>query len=126
MPRSFAVLFLLVAVQLSAAQSALSPENTFTVATTKSWVDTGIDLKTGDVVTIAASESPESPCDPRGNGSPADTLPVPSGAPGALIARLSAQDLTPLLIGASKIIPVSKPGRLFIRVNNSGTPPKKG
>jgi LssY-like putative type I secretion system component LssY len=117
--RLLRVLFCFVFVQFSFAQ-AVSAGNEFSVPASDKWIDTNIDLKAGDVVTITAID-PTADCNPRGEGAPSDKLPVPSGAPGALIAKLSAQDPAPVLIGANKLLPVNQPGHLFLGVNGTSS-----
>ena len=123
--------FLLIQFSLSRfdlAQNIQSPaDRLISVPTNQPWTDTGIDLKAGDVVNLAVTVGGESgSCNPVGEGEPSANLPVPSAAPGALIAKLSAQDPTPVLVGAVKLVPVNQPGHLFLGVNASGNPPCKG
>jgi hypothetical protein len=115
-------------IQFSLAQNTESPtDRLISVPTTQHWTDTGIDLKAGDVVNLSVVTSGQSAtCNPVGEGEPAANLPVPSAAPGALIAKLSAQDTVPVLVGAVKLVPVNQPGHLFLGVNSSGNPPCKG
>jgi hypothetical protein len=122
------VFSLLFVAQLGFAQTATAPtDRSISVPTTQPWTDTGVDLKAGDVVnlSVANSAQPDS-CNPLGQGDPASNLPVPSSAPGALIAKLSAQDTSPVVVGSTKLIPASQPGRLFLGVNAAGAPPCKG
>jgi LssY C-terminus len=127
--RLFVIVFsLLVVVQLGFAQTAAPPaDRSISVPTTQPWTDAGVDLKAGDVVnlSVASSASADS-CNPLGQGDPTSNLPVPSSPPGALIAKLSAQDASPVAVGSTKLIPVSQPGRLFLGVNAAGAPPCKG
>ena len=58
--------------------------------------------------------------------SASSNLPVPTSPPGALIAKLSAQDTSPVVVGAVKLIPVNQPGHLFLGVNATGDPQCKG
>ena len=112
----------------SLAQNTQSPtDRLISVPTTQPWTDAGIDLKAGDVVNLSVATGSESgSCNPVGEGEPSAKLPVPSAAPGALIAKLSAEDPAPVLVGAIKLVPVTQPGHLFLGVNASGNAPCKG
>ena len=122
-------LSLLFAVQAAVGQAAPTAptDRTISVPTTQPWTDTGIDLKTGDVVNLSVSSSGQpDACNPAGQGEPSSNLPVSTSAPGALIAKLSAQDANPVVVGATKLLPVNQAGRLFLGVNVAGSPPCKG
>lgn len=106
-------------VQFSFAQ-ATPAANEFSVPTSEKWIDTNVDLKAGDVVTITANDSQQE-CNPRGEGAPSNSLPVPSAPPGALIAKVSAQDPAPVLIGPNKLLPVNQPGHLFLGINGTSS-----
>jgi LssY-like putative type I secretion system component LssY len=96
----------------------------FTISTAQAWTDTGVDLRTGDVLQFHATSSES--CDPAGVSGAASTgLPVVSAAAGALIARLQAQGL-PVLIGSGTQLKAEQTGHLFLGVNASGTPPCSG
>jgi hypothetical protein len=98
----------------------------FTVSTGQPWTDTGVDLQAGDVLAVAASAHSGSNCDPAGVGSAtAQTLPVSSALPGALIARLQ-ENGAPMLVGASRQLRVAQAGHLFLGVNVDGTAPCVG
>ncbi len=101
---------------------AAGNDYSFNVSTTEPWTDTGVDLQSGDVLNITASSTQN--CDPQGvAGTSAQSLPVATALPGALIAKLEAQG-TPLLIG--KEVNVDAPGHLFLGVNTAGKPACKG
>ena len=119
----------LLIIQVCVAQTATSSptDRTITVPTNQPWTDTGIDLKPGDVVNVSATNAGESDvCNPAGQGDASSNLPVPTSPPGALVAKLSAQDTSPVVVGAVKLIPVNQPGHLFLGVNATGDPPCKG
>ena len=119
----------LLIVQICVAQTATSSptDRTITVPTNQPWTDTGIDLKPGDVVNVSTTNAGQSDaCNPAGQGEASGNLPVPTSPPGALIAKLSAQDTAPVVVGAVKLIPVNQPGHLFLGVNATGEPPCKG
>lgn len=127
-------MYRLTAVSLSclcfasaAAQTSAAPptDKSVVVSSAQPWTDTAIDLKSGDVVNISAAAG-DGQCNPQGQGEPTSNLPVPSSAPGALIAKLSADDPSPVVVGAAKMIPVSQPGHLFLGMNSAGTPPCSG
>jgi len=108
---------------LVTAQSA-GQDSTFTVSTSQAWTDTGLDLKTGDVLQISATGTT---CNPQGvSGSSQANLPLSSAPAGALIARLHSQGAEPILIGTSHELHIDEPGHLSLGVNVSGTPPCQG
>jgi LssY C-terminus len=101
-----------------------------TIPATEGWTDTGLDLHPGDVVQISAngggapSESATSNsgggCDPAGakESSPESGLLLGSAPAGALIAKVSAQSGTPVLVGAQRELKIEQPGHLFLGANN--------
>jgi hypothetical protein len=99
----------------------------FTIPTTQTWTDTGVDLQAGSVVAITAQPSAGA-CDPMGVASPggsAQNLPVASGNAGALIGRL--QENGPVaLVGTSQQLRTAEAGHLFLGVNSAGAPPCQG
>ena len=99
----------------------------FTIPTTQTWTDTGVDLQAGSIVAITAQPSAGG-CDPMGLASPggsAQNLPVASANPGALIARL--QENGPVaLVGMSQELRTAESGHLFLGVNSTGTAPCQG
>lgn len=104
--------------------AAPSKDYSFTISTAQPWTDTGVDLHLGEVLRINASSGEK--CDPVGvSGSASAGLPVVSAPAGALIARLQAQGV-PVLVGSGQQLKVEAPGRLFLGVNTSGTPPCSG
>ena len=119
-----------VAVSQGIAQTAPSAtpasgnDYSFDISTTQPWTDAGVDLQTGDVLEITASNAKN--CDPLGvNGVSTQGLPVANALPGALIAKLQAQG-TPVPIGSSKEVKVDAPGHLFLGINVGDKPPCKG
>jgi len=124
----YSAVVLLCSVLLS-AQSTMNAPLQFQVSTAQPWTDTGLDLLPGDVVQISAVSSPAnagaSACDPAGitgvvAGQPTN-LPLPSAAPGALIARLHAQGASPILIGRSGSLQIQEASHLSLGMNFSGT-----
>jgi hypothetical protein len=130
--------FLFLASALaSASQLTAQSANqgfTFVVSPAQNWVDTGLDLQSGDTVKISAkspahSTSGPPACDPAGlsdvASKPGD-LPVNGANPGALIARLHAQGAAPILVGTSNELHIEEESHLFLGMNASGTPPCQG
>jgi len=123
------------------AQVTSTAQNyTLQVSTAEPWTDSGLDLKSGDVLEISAAASPDQPavsglpaCDPKGvTGTAATTsaqtasLPLPSAPAGALIARLHAHGAAPLLVGASREFHIAEPSHLMLGMNISGSTPCQG
>jgi len=98
----------------------------FTISTAQPWTDTGVDLHAGDTLAIRASVGSNA-CEPTGvttaNG--AQTLPVGTALPGALIARLQETG-PPTLVGASQNLRVPSDGHLYLGVNAEGAAPCQG
>jgi hypothetical protein len=114
---------LLAALQVQAAAQPAPRDYSFSVSTAQPWTDTGVDLRSGDLLNITATADG---CDPQGvNSATAANLPVASAIPGALIAKLQARG-TAVLVGSTRNIHVSDNGRLFLGVNASGNPPCEG
>jgi LssY C-terminus len=121
---------LTLAIFASPAPAQSSPtgnEVTIQLSSAKPWVDTGLDLHSGDLVKIAAS--PASPassaCNPAGSSAgPAtsDALPLPAAASGALIARLHGQSSTPVLIGSERELKIEDASHLLLGMNFFGKP----
>ncbi len=99
----------------------------FTVPTTQPWTDTGVDLQPGSVLAITATPAAAG-CDPAGvasAGGSAQTLPITSANPGALIARLK-ENGPAVLVGGTQQLHTAEAGHLFLGVNYNGTPPCQG
>jgi hypothetical protein len=108
---------------------------TYTITTSPSWTDTGVDLQTGDTLQIAASATQppvsvnhaavDTQCDPQGmpNSHSTPTLPLPSAPSGALIAQLQRQGAIPILIGRGTQVHIDAPGHLFLGINAVGALP---
>lgn len=128
-PSALFLTVLCCAAPLGAQVTTTAKSITVQVTTTQPWTDTGLDLQAGDTVEIsataphqAASGTPT--CDPKGlAGTSADTaaLPLPTAAPGALLARLHSQGAIPMLVGASTELPIEEASHLFLGMNLSGT-----
>ena len=92
------------------------------------WTDTGVDLHPGDALQISATAAPAEggtsgqACDPAGtsNSSSQSELPLSSAPAGALIAKLSTQSSTPVLVGAQQQLKIEQAGHLFLGANNGG------
>jgi len=137
----FTAFFFLLSVPGLAQTPSGGQDFTYTISTTQVWTDTGLDLQAGEMLQIstlsAASSVPDRHavpgvavgCDPKGvsgSAAPGPELPLPTAAPGALIARLHAQGANPIAISASGELPITEPSHLFLGVNAAGTPPCQG
>lgn len=112
----FATPFVLVALL---AAIATAQDYTVQVASTQSWTDSGLDLRSGNMLTLSAAPAAGSTCDPDGvNSDPAQaTLPMATAPQGALIARLHAQGAAPILIGAGTQLTIEETSHLFLGMN---------
>lgn len=116
---------ILTVLAVAASLSAAAQE--FTVDGSKAWLDTGIDLKAGDVIrlygsgTIRYSTSPKDIGPEGGTRSWTDllrTYPLNDVPKGALLGRIGDRDTArPFLIGAQREQRVGLDGRLYIGLN---------
>ena len=123
----------LYASQIQSQTTTTAQNFTVQVSTTQAWTDSGLDLKSGDVVKITAtpfatSASGGRACDPSGvsGATGGDALPLPSAPVGALIVRLHSQGAEPILVGASNELHIEEASHLYLGLNTSGTPPCEG
>jgi hypothetical protein len=123
----------LLSASIVSAQSG-SP-STFQVSATLPWTDTGLDLKSGDVVQVTAKPGPADAdqhagtptCDAKGTGAAGTVdLPLPTAPAGALIGRLHAQGAAPVLIGAEQELRIEEPSHLFLGMNVNGNQTCRG
>jgi hypothetical protein len=88
----------------------------------RGWVDTGIDLRSGDRVSIDASgtvrlsNNGSDVAEPSGSRRRADNAPLRNDPAGALIARID--NGAPTLVGAQRTFVASENGRLYLAVND--------
>ena len=123
------LLSLLAAASPLFAQTSAPEDLNVQISAVQGWVDTGLDLQTGDSLEISAVPSSAAPngqagpaCDPKGVVSDVSQnagLPLPSAPAGALIARLEAQGSTPILVGGDRELRIEKPSHLFLGMNAS-------
>jgi len=104
------------------------------VSASQPWIDTGIDLLPGDKVQVSADGG----LDYAGQKATADglnrgwkdllrALPVNSAGLGALVGRMTNDPAAvPFLIGASKEFDATRPGRLFLGVNQTPNDASQG
>jgi Ca2+-binding EF-hand superfamily protein len=95
-----------------------------TVEANRGWVDTGIDVRRGDILQIQAtgsvtlSTNSSDVADPAGSRTNrrAASAPMPGDPAGALIARVG--NAAPMLAGGRQSITANGTGRLFLSVND--------
>ena len=129
MPRAVPIVCIVLAglVVLAAPAKATSVD----VSGTGDWVDTGLDLRSGDqlnftatgTLNLASGRSVDPQGQPRGFRDVLKAYPVNDAGLGALIGRVGSQDTAqPFLIGLSKhsLRALLRAGRLFLSVNKSG------
>jgi Ca2+-binding EF-hand superfamily protein len=95
-----------------------------TVEASRGWVDTGIDVRRGDVLqiqatgTVTLSTNTSDVADPAGSRTNrrAASAPMPGDSAGALIARIG--NGAPMLAGGRQSITANGTGRLFLSVND--------
>ncbi len=132
MKRFFPVLCAILIAANAAAQTqpgSTSTQNTHEIDVPGSslWTDTGVDLKTGQSVTITATgnlqfsdgASPDAAGAARGWKDLLRSMPVNSAGRGALIGRIGSDDAAePFLVGTKGQFTVRVPGRLFLGYNS--------
>ena len=93
------------------------------VGADRSWVDTGIDLRAGETVSISADGSIRIARDggpmPAAGGAAGrtDGAPMPNSPVGGLIARVGTS--APLFIGQNRTLRAPRAGRLYLGINDS-------
>lgn len=131
----FSVLLLAVLIPcarpLSAQSAATTQDFSFQILPAQPWIDTRIDLQSGDVVKISATAVPPAQnvpgvplCNPAGIAGPdgnSDAMPLPTMPPGALIARLHGNAAPPVAVGAGSELRIAEPSRLFLGMNWSAS-----
>jgi hypothetical protein len=99
----------------TAAPANTGKDYSFTVPANQAWTDTGLDLGTGEVVKISDVGG--------GCGAAAknqnESLPVPSASAGTLIAKLHAQNASPVAAPAGTEFEIKEPSHLFLGPNGS-------
>ena len=111
---------------LNAQTGSNAQEFNFQVSSSQPWVDTSLNLQSGDKLEISASSTPSSSsgvpaCDPKGitGGSGQGKLALNSAPPGALLARLHAEGGAPQMVGAGAQILIDEPSHLFLGINGA-------
>jgi hypothetical protein len=110
---------------------AQEPAKEVDVSTQDAWVDTGIDLRPSDVLSISANgtvkvtsgkstTSVAAEGAARGFRDLLKSYPVNKAGQGALIGRVGSSDTaTPFLVGSNKSWTSARAGRLFLGINKS-------
>jgi len=112
--------------QQTTVQVSTAANKQLDVAASGGWVDTGISVNPGDKVSVTSAGSLQ--FQQAGTAGPEglarswrdvmQSLPLNSAGRGALIARIGDDPaVVPFLVGAKKEFTVTRPGRLFLRVN---------
>lgn len=107
---------------MQTTQTIAAPvDKTVELAPSQSWVDTGLDLHPGDLVSISATTvgSGDQLCDPQGltDLTNAGKLPLESALPGALLAKLQEKAASPVFVGPNRQLKISEAGRLYLGTN---------
>ena len=99
-------------------------ERQVTVDASRGWIDTGIDVRRGDVLslqatgTVTLSTNRSDVADPAGSRTNrrASSSPLPNEPAGALIARVG--NAAPVIAGSRQSITANDTGRLYLSVND--------
>ena len=124
-----AILFLLPCSSYAAGQvTSTARDITVRVSTAQRWMDSRIDLQSGDVLELSATApsaqnaSSDGPaCDANGvktTARPAD-LPLSSAPAGALIAQFHAHGSSPIFVGTSREFHIGETSHLMLGINSS-------
>jgi hypothetical protein len=118
------------------AAFALPSNKSITLPGDREWVDTGVDVKAGDVyqfeasgeITYAAARSAIPPDgSPKGWRDLMKAFPAEDANRGAVIGRIgSSEAALPFLIGASKQVTMPIDGRLFLGINHPSSSTAEG
>ena len=106
------------------------PARAVTVNARQQWVDTGIDLRAGDLLNVSAtgraSWAPNAPyTDPNGTGSAPANYPVPGAGEGGLIGRIG--NTQAFMVGANlDSHRANAAGRLYLMVNDDMVSDNRG
>jgi Ca2+-binding EF-hand superfamily protein len=108
----------------SGASGSTSQGPQVIVDAARGWVDTGYDLRAGDVVSIQASGTAtlstagSDVAEPAGSRTNrrATSAPLPNESAGALIARIG--NAAPMIVGSRRTITANTAGRLYLSVND--------
>lgn len=117
--------FALLSVRTVFPQTAAAPtDKTVEVSPSEKWSDTGIDLHPGDALLLSATAtgSGNDLCDPQGvmGMANAGKLPMESGMPGALLAKLQEKATSVQFVGAERQLKITEAGRLYLGANLGG------
>ena len=111
---------------LNAQTGSNTQEFNYQVSSSQPWVDTSLDLQSGDKLEISASSATSSAsgapaCDPKGITAAwrQGKLTLASAPPGALLARLHAEGGAPLMVGAGTQITIGEASHLFLGINGA-------
>ena len=117
------------------AQSASKLEKQLTLTGSSQWIDTGVDLRTGDTVEIEATGTLQyqgaAPASPdglqRGFMDLLRILPMKDAGRGALLGRIGDSEAArPFLIGAHRKTNAAVAGKLFLSVNQMSNEAPQG
>jgi Ca2+-binding EF-hand superfamily protein len=103
---------------------------TVAVGGTERWIDTGLNVRAGDTVSIQAngtvtlSSNNADSAGPGGVARRAPAAPLPNQPAGALIARID--DSTPVFVGDRGSIVASQAGRLYLGINDDHLDDNRG
>jgi hypothetical protein len=108
---------------------AVCAQTTSVDVTATDWLDTGVDLRAGDVVVLSSSgtltltqgKTVGPAGQPRGFRDLIKNYPANDAGLGALIGRIGSSDAAvPFVVGEAKRLEVPRTGRLFLYLNRSG------
>ena len=120
------------------AQTPETPSKELDISAKGAWVDTTLDLRPGDVLTIGATgslkirngkttQSVTAAGANRGFRDLIKAYPVNDAGQGALIGRVGSSEVaTPFLVGASKTWTAPRAGRLFLGINKAANDAPEG
>ena len=116
--------------ELAGANTVGTSGRTVVVNSSQRWIDTGLDVRNGDTVSVQASgtmtlsDNGADTAGPGGASRRAVSAPLPNQPAGALIARIN--NGAPIFVGDRGSITANSAGRLYLGVNDDHLPDNRG
>ena len=116
--------------ELAGANSVGTSGRTIAVNSNERWIDTGVDVRSGDTIAIQAtgtvtlSNNGVDTARPAGAARRAAAAPLPDQPAGALIAKI--ENGPPMLVGDRATLTANSSGRLYLGINDDHLPDNRG
>jgi Ca2+-binding EF-hand superfamily protein len=116
--------------ELAATNTVGTSGRTIVVNSTERWIDTGLDVRSGDTIpiqasgTVTLSNNGVDTARPAGAARRATAAPLPDQPAGALIAKI--ENGPPMFVGDRATITANTSGRLYLGINDDHLPDNRG